>query len=210
MAYKITKKIYIYEQLKQAIISGIIKPGEILNESDLAQKYNIGKTPTREALLLLTHEKLLDSMPRLGYVVSRLTTRDLMEIYALRIILETEAIGLAAERITPEEISLLEENNRKEDLLFAESSSGMVSEAYALNIEFHKIIAHAADNNRLERLISDLINDLERALSFDPYIADPDQHKELIHCIKAHDKVRAREAMSTHLKETKLRILKSF
>jgi len=56
----------VYEQLKNAIISGEIKPGEILNEAVLAEKYEIGKTPTREALLLLANEDFLDSMPRVG------------------------------------------------------------------------------------------------------------------------------------------------
>lgn len=210
MAPKRTKKTYIYEQIKQEIISGNIKPGEILNEADLSLKYGIGKTPTREALLLLTHEKLLESMPRVGYVVSRLTTKDLMEIYYLRSILEVEAIGLAAERITPKEIGLLEENNKAEAKVFAEHSDRMVGEAYQLNNEFHKIIAHASGNERLERIIGDLINDLERALSFDPFVADPSQHIVIIEHLKKHDKVKAQEAMKAHLAETKQRILKMF
>lgn len=211
MVKRTTKKIQVYEILKQAIISGEIKPGEILNEADLAEKYGIGKTPTREALLLLTHENLLEAMPRVGYVVSRLTTKDLLEIYALRVILETEAIKLAAERITSEEIALLEENNRRESEIFQNNTTGSrTREAYQLNIEFHKIIARASGNSRLEKLIENLINDLERALYFDPYIADPSQHREIIQSLKTHDVSRAEEAMKAHLSETKVRILKLF
>lgn len=210
MAPHQTKKTYIYDQLKQEIISGVIKPGEILNEADLSQRYGIGKTPTREALLLLTHENLLESMPRVGYVVSRLTTKDLVEIYYLRSILEVEAIGMAAERITPEEINLLEKNNQLEAKIFTEHSDRMVGEGYQLNNDFHKIIAHASGNARLEKIIADLINDLERALSFDPYVADPSQHIEIIESLKNHDKTRAQEAMTSHLAETKLRILNMF
>lgn len=210
MAPQRTKKSYIFDQLKQEIISGAIKPGEILNEAELSQKYGIGKTPTREALLLLTHEKLLESMPRVGYVVSRLTTKDLLEIYYLRSILEVEAIGLAADRISKGEIAQLEKNNEIEARVFAEHSDRMVGEAYQLNNDFHKTIAHASGNARLERIIGDLINDLERALSFDPFVADPSQHKEIIDALKNHDKVRAQEAMRDHLSETKLRILKMF
>jgi DNA-binding GntR family transcriptional regulator len=211
MVKRTTKKIQVYEVLKRAIISGEIKPGEILNEADLAAKYNVGKTPTREALLLLTHENLLESMPRVGYVVSRLTTKDLLEIYSLRLILETEAIRLAAERITSEEICLLEENNRKESEIFQSHFKGnRTREAYQLNIEFHKIIGRASGNSRLEKMIENLINDLERALYFDPYIADPSQHREIIQSLKQHDVARAEEAMKAHLSETKVRILKLF
>ncbi len=210
MAPRPTKKLHVYETIKHAIISGEIKPGEILNEAELAQKYDTGKTPTREALLLLTHENLLESMPRVGYVVSRLTTKDLLEIYTLRILLEAESIGLAAERITPEEIARLEENNRLEAELFSQNSARMTAAAYRLNIEFHQTIAWASGNSRLAKMIEGLINDLERALSFDPYIADPAQHVEIIASLKAHDKLRAQAAMKTHLAETRLRILKLF
>src|SRR5512139_3886921 len=114
MNLRTTKKVQIYEQLKKAIISGSIKPGEVLTEAELSQKYSIGKTPTREALLLLTHEHLLETIPRVGYVVSRLTIQDLLEIYYLRMILESEAVGLAADRISPDEIAQLEKNNQIE------------------------------------------------------------------------------------------------
>jgi DNA-binding GntR family transcriptional regulator len=207
MALRTTKKSFIYSQIKQAIISGSIKPGEFLNEADLAQKYCIGKTPTREALLLLTHENLLESMPRVGYVVTRLTTKDFLEIYSLRVLLESEAIGLAAERITPEEIHQLEENNREEAKLFAQSGNRLTSQAYRLNYDFHMLIANASGNSRLAKIIGDLINDLERALSADPYLADSNQHVEIINSLKAHVKMRAQEAMKAHLGETRLHIL---
>lgn len=207
MANRPNKKARIYQQIKDDIISGNIQAGEILNEAELAQKYDTGKTPTREALLLLTHENLLDAMPRTGYVVSRLTTRELMEIYHLRSLLETEAIGLAVERITPEEIARLEQNNRAESSLFAGGSGQENSRAYQLNREFHQIIAHASGNSRLEKIIIDLINDLERALAHDPYVADPAQHVEMIESLKARSKTRAQEAMKNHLAETRARIL---
>ena len=210
MSSKPTKKTLVYEQLKNSIISGEIKPGEILNEAALAEKYGMGKTPTREALLLLANESLLDSMPRVGYVVSSLTTKDLLEIFFLRIILEVEAIGLAAERITADEITELEENNRKERQISIEKPIRAHEQAHQLNREFHGLIARASGNLRLEKMIRDLINDLERALSFDPYNADPIQHIEIIACLAAHDKARAQEAMRAHINETRLRILDAF
>lgn len=210
MAIRSTKKALIYEQLKSDIISGNIRVGEILNEADLANRYGTGKTPTREALLLLTHEKLLESMPRMGYMVSRLTTKDLLEIYYLRSVLETEAVSLAVDRITPEEIAELEKNNQTESLIFSQGSGRMTSQAYQLNRNFHQIIAHASGNARLEKIIMDLINDLERALSFDPYIADPTQHTELIDSLKTRSKTRALDAMKAHLAETRVRIMNMF
>ena len=208
MPQRPTKKLQVYEILKQAIISGEIKPGDILNEAELAQKYETGKTPTREALLLLTHENLLEALPRVGYIVPRLTTRDLLEIFSLRALLEVEAIGLAMDRLTPDVITALERNNLEESQILSDNSPQVSSLAYQLNREFHMIIARASGNQRLEKMLRDLLNDLERALSFDPYIADPAQHLEIIASLKARDKSRAQEAIRAHLNETRLRILK--
>ena len=86
--------------IKTVIISGEIKPGEILNEGELAIKYHIGKTPTREALIVLTHDKLLEALPQTRYIVTKIMTRDVLEVFHLWILLEVEAIGLAVEKIT--------------------------------------------------------------------------------------------------------------
>lgn len=211
MAQKPTKKTLVYEQLKNSIISGEIKPGEILNEAVLAKKYKMGKTPTREALLLLANEDFLDSMPRVGYVVSRLTIQDMLEIFALRILLEVEAIGIASERITDVDINKLVANNQTESALAKQTTDGSLREGgYQLNREFHLIIAEVTGNHRLVRLIQGLINDLERALSFDPYIADPSQHNEIILHLKNRDKAGAQAAMRRHIEETRARIVNRF
>ena len=210
MAHKPTKKILVYEQLKSSIISGEIKPGEILNEAVLAEKYGMGKTPTREALLLLSNEDYLDSMPRVGYVVTRLTVQDMLEIFALRILLELEAIGIAAEKITEADLARLAVNNRAEEELTGQQTELAHEKGYKLNREFHLIIAKSTGNHRLAHLIQGLIDDLERALSFDPYIVDPAQHNEIIHHLKNHDKTSAQSAMRRHIEETRNRILNRF
>ena len=78
---------------------------------DLANKHHIGITPTREALIVLTHDKLLEALPRTGYIVTKIMTRDILEVFHLRILLEVEAIGLAVEKITHKEIAELISNN---------------------------------------------------------------------------------------------------
>jgi DNA-binding GntR family transcriptional regulator len=123
---------------KTAIISGEIKSGEILNEGELANKYHIGKTPTREALIVLTHDKLLEALPRTGYIVTKIMTRDVLEVFHLRILLEVEAIGLAVEKITNKEIAELISNNRKEVVLSTNPSvEDKQFQAYLLNCSFH-------------------------------------------------------------------------
>jgi DNA-binding GntR family transcriptional regulator len=206
-----TKKYRVYEQLKRSIIVGEFKPGEILNEAELARQLNTGKTPTREALILLAHEKLLEPMPRVGYVVASLTVQDVLETFFLRIVLEVEAIGLAVGRMTNAEILKLEENNRQEDeVALREDDMQGNDRARLLNRDFHLTLVKASGNKRLERLVQEFLDDLERALFFDPSVADASQHRLIIEQLKRRDKVKAQEAMRTHLEETRNRILNQF
>jgi DNA-binding GntR family transcriptional regulator len=206
-----TKKSFIYDLLKRKIISGELTAGTILNEADLAQELNIGKTPTREALIMLAHEGFVDALPRVGYAVTRLTLQDMLEIFALRIVVEVEAIGIASERITEADINKLIANNKKEGALTKQKSDASLREqGYQLNREFHMIIAQATGNNRLARLIQSMIDDLERALVFDPYIADPTQHDDIILHLKNRDKAKAQAAMRRHIEETRTRIVNRF
>ena len=206
-----TKKSFVYELLKRRIISGELTAGTILNEAELADELTIGKTPTREALIMLAHEGFVDALPRVGYAVTRLTLQDMLEIFTLRIILEVEAIGIASERITDNDIKKLVANNKEEAALAKKKADASLRErGYQVNREFHLIIAQATGNNRLAHIIQSLIDDLERALSFDPYIADPTQHDDIILHLTNHDKVKAQAAMRRHIEETRTRIINRF
>ena len=114
---------------------------------------------------------------------------------------------MAAERISENELSQLKANNQKEARLVEQPGAAVVTEqGHQLNREFHRIIMNAAGNARLARLVDRLIDDLERALSFDPYIAEPSQHSQIIQHLERHDKTAAQEAMRWHIEETLHRI----
>lgn len=206
-----TKKDRVYEQIRKAILSGELKAGEILKEGELAQRYSAGKTPTREALIVLSYEKFLEPMPRVGYIVVKPSIHDVLETFHLRMLLEVEAIGLAAERLSEEEIWQLEQNNQAEnDVVSHYSGSELKEKAYELNRDFHLIIAQASGNSRLAQTVRQLIEDMERMLSEDPYLADPAQHKQILERLMQRDKAKAQEAMRMHLEETRSRILNRF
>lgn len=202
-----TKKEQVYERIRRAIITGELKPGEILNEAEIAAQFESGKTPTREALLLLTHEGFLDSLPRVGYIVSKPTMQDILETFHLRIILEVEAIGLAVGRLSPEDIRRLQENNEEEEKLTASTIPTAKSAASALNRDFHLTLARLSGNGRLATLIQQLVDDMERMLVNDPYLTDPSQHKKILDALLTQDKKQAQEAMHLHIKETRNRIV---
>lgn len=205
-----TKKEQVYERIRRAIIMGELKPGAILNEAEIAAQFESGKTPTREALLLLTHEGLLDALPRLGYIVSKPTMQDILETFHLRALLEVEAVGLAVERLTAEDLRRLKANNQEEEKLAVSANPADKAAASALNREFHVSLARASGNSRLAALIQQLVDDMERMLVNDPYLVDPDQHKTILLALQRRDKKAAQEAMRRHIEGTRARIVNRY
>ena len=191
-----------------------MESSKIYSISELSETFEVGKTPAREALVILASEGLIDPIPRSGYLVKPLSIQDLLEIFHLRSVLEVEGVGLAAEIITDDDIYLLEENNRQEQELALNPHSGVSAQLYRkgydLNLEFHLTIARASGNNRLVDLVEKLLNNLELSLVHDPYIAEPQQHSEIIEGLKRRDKLGSQEAMKKHLEDTKNRSLSRF
>lgn len=84
-----------YEALKDSIVSGQLKPGEIYNEKSLAQELNISRTPVREALLELAARGLVTFLPRKGVMVNYYTRRDVEEIFEVRKAIELFSLSKA-------------------------------------------------------------------------------------------------------------------
>jgi DNA-binding GntR family transcriptional regulator len=214
MPNTISKKEKAYQAIKQAIITGQLEPTKIYTITELSEPFEVGRTPAREALVILASEGLIDPIPRSGYQVKSLSIHDLLEIFHLRSVLEIEAVGLAAEKITDDDINLLEENNRQEQEMTlnppSDPSDQSYRKGYDLNLEFHLTIARASGNNRLVDLVEKMLNELERILAHDPYIVEPQQHSEILEALKRRDKLGSQKAMKRHLEDTKNRSLSRF
>jgi DNA-binding GntR family transcriptional regulator len=214
MPNPVSKKDKAYQAIKQAIIAGQLKPAQIYSITELSETFKLSRTPTREALVILTSEGLIKPFPRSGYQVKSLSIHDILEIFHLRSVIEVETVGLAAKRITDDDIRLLEENNRLEEKLALSTRTHETNttyrKGYELNLEFHLTIARASGNNRMADLVEKLLNELERVLAYDPFIAEPHQHVEILEPLRRRDKLGSQEAMKEHLEDTKDRLLSRF
>jgi DNA-binding GntR family transcriptional regulator len=214
MTDTVSKTSKAYQAIKQAIIAGELESAKIYSITELSEAFEIGRTPAREALIILASEGLIDPIPRSGYQITSLSIHDILEIFHLRSVLEVEGVGLAAERITEDELYLLEENNQQEQELAmspqTDQSTRSYRKGYELNLEFHLTIARAAGNHRLVDLVEKLLNELERILAHDPYIAEPQQHAEILERLKQRDKLGSQKAMRKHIEDTKNRSLSRF
>jgi DNA-binding GntR family transcriptional regulator len=203
-----TQSNLAYQKIRQVIISGDLKPGDIINIDELCLRFGTSKTPTREALVVLTHEQFLESLPRIGYMVTKPSIRDVKEMFHVRIILEVDAIGLAVGYITDQVIEALEKNNLEEQRISGNQVSRIIKpEAFRLNQEFHMTIARASGNTILSSLIQQQLEMVERALSFDPYIIDSSQHENILSSLRKREPALCKEAMKTHLQNTLSRIV---
>jgi DNA-binding GntR family transcriptional regulator len=206
-----TQSRLAYQKIRQTIISGDLKPGDIINIDEMCLRFGTSKTPTREALVVLTYEQFLESLPRIGYMVTKPSIRDVKEMFHVRTILEVDAIGLAVDYITDEDIECLERNNLEEKQISTSQVSRIIRpKAFLLNQEFHMTIARASGNSILCSLIQQQLEMVERALSLDPYISDSSQHEIILSSLKEREKTLCQEAMKTHLQTTLSRIVISY
>ena len=87
-----------YLRLRQEILVCTLAPGQVLTERELAGRYEMSKTPIREALTQVCHDGLVQRLPGRGYMVAPITVKDLRDLFDMRLILEVAA----AERATRE------------------------------------------------------------------------------------------------------------
>ena len=102
-SYKPLREL-VCEHIRDAIINGVFAPGERLMEIQMADEMGVSRTPVREAIRKLEMEGFVVMIPRRGTYVSNMSIRDINDVYEIRISLDTLAAGLAAERISDEEL----------------------------------------------------------------------------------------------------------
>jgi DNA-binding GntR family transcriptional regulator len=146
---------FVYGRLRTEIRNQELKPGDRLREADLAERLGVSRTPVREALKRLQADGLAQVAPPRGLVVTELTQRRVMELYAMREVLAGVAARFAAEQASPMEIQTLQE------LVAQQGTARDVNEAAQLNDRLREAITSAAHNEFLTRATNSLNDSLE-------------------------------------------------
>ncbi len=155
----LTLRESILETIRDAIISGSLKPGEKVAEPELAERFGISRTPIREAFRQLESEGYLTVVPRKGAVVVTFSQRDVEEFYAIKSILEGYAARKACEKLTVREIDKLQSINDKLRVL---ADEGDVRHFFKVHDNFHELFVRAADNDKLTEMILNLVGRFQR------------------------------------------------
>lgn len=97
-----------YAQIKDLIIRCVLRPGEYINEGQLSERLNIGRTPVHQAIGQLQQERFVDVMPRKGIIIRPISMDEYFALDETRLILECGAVRLAAKRITSGQLQELD------------------------------------------------------------------------------------------------------
>ena len=161
----------IFDVLHEKIISGTYKPGDWLRQDDIATQLGVSMTPVREALDLLVSAGLAERVPYRGVRVRETSTKDVVEAYGLRLVLEVVIAQEAARNITPEQLSSLE---RTIEEMKQHDSLKDMSYARQLSREFHSDIAAATRNDLLIKLYGVVANAFPDWLLYEALFRKPE------------------------------------
>ena len=143
----------VYAEVLDAVRRGDLTPGERINESDVARRLGISRTPVREAISRLSQDGLLTYIPRRGAFLTRPTPEDVEEIDVARSLIEGVTARLASQRITPPDVARLE---ALVDGMAAAARAGDWLEAIQTNARFHEAVVNLSGNRLLARMWSSL------------------------------------------------------
>jgi DNA-binding GntR family transcriptional regulator len=191
-----------YDDIREAILTGALRPGERIKERDVAAQMGISTTPVKEALRRLEQDGLVVSQPRRGAVVGPLVLTPPEEILKIRAHLEGLAARFAAQKMTSEEKdALAAELDDLEALNLATHDGEVIAEA---TNAFHHSIRDGADSVFLGRFL-DTLAPFDRTIrvrsTLDPDEASTDtqEHRAMLDAILAGDGETAERVMHEHI-----------
>jgi DNA-binding GntR family transcriptional regulator len=200
----------IFDVLHEKVISGTYKPGDWLRQDDIATQLGVSMTPVREALDLLVSAGLAERVPYRGVRVREMSTRDVVEAYGLRLVLEAVIAQEAARNITPDQVAALEgilEKMKKHETLQDVSSERQSSR------EFHTAVAEATRNDLLIKLYAIVTNAFPDWLLYEALFRYPElladsmqstyqEHVAIVDALRKRDGDGAVQKSIEHLMES--------
>lgn len=182
----------VLRALRKEICASAYADGQFITEAEVSQKYRVSKTPAREALTILCEEKLLCKIPRKGYMVKKLSLKELCKLYQFRNILERATVEHAVRYADEEDLRHL-------DVLASAqvdtSHPEWIQEYHRVNSAFHIGLAALTRNNYLIDALRGVLNILQRDLIEDmKYIGVEKtlgEHRRIVEAVRRRDLTEA-------------------
>ena len=207
-SYKPLREV-VYETLREAIRTGALPPGERLMEIQLAEEMGVSRTPVREAIRKLELERFVVMLPRRGTYVANLSLKDINEVFEIRAALDGLAAGLAAERITEEELELMERLLVEIAEHIEQRNNQKIVEA---DEAFHDILYRASRNERLVGIIYNLREQFTRfrsvSINYPGRLQNTlEEHRQLVEAIARREPDMAQQKAREHIENAEQTLL---
>lgn len=192
----------VFNALREAILNGLLKPGQSLIETKLAEEMGVSRTPIREAIWKLESEGLVSSVPNKGVVVKGISVQDVDDIYTIRCCLEALVARWAVARITEEELARLEESIALMEFYSQRGDHANVNIKIA---EFHEIIYRATKSKTLHQILSSLQRHIQRTRTASLRVSGRaekalSEHRAIFEAFQNRDVEAAEQVMTQHIK----------
>ena len=188
----------VFNTLRQAILTGELKPGERLMEIHLANKLGVSRTPIREAIRKLELEGLVTMIPRRGAEVAQITEKSMNDVLEVRRAMDALCVELACDRITPEE---LQDLKKACDTFEAAVKTDDIKQIAQADVALHDIIVQAT-GNQMYRYRFEYIKD------FSQHERLVEEHKVIYESIVKKDKETASNMAKVHIDNQKKAIIR--
>ncbi|WP_129662223.1 GntR family transcriptional regulator [Rothia uropygialis] len=191
----------IFEKLRQEIIEGTLEQGSPLKESPLATRFNVSRTPVRDALVRLEQTGLAVRGNR-GLAVKSIDPQSVVQVYRLRILLEEEAAGQAAENRTFNDVISLQALMSRDKEVDQDDEQALVR----ANLDFHEAVWQATQNKLLTSLLNEVTGQVVHApkstLSVGNRWAEAlEEHEALVKAIEDREIASARRIARQHFEQ---------
>ncbi|MFB9828845.1 GntR family transcriptional regulator [Lederbergia wuyishanensis] len=200
-AHRGSTRDYSYKKLKMKILNLELEPGTKISEKEIADEFNVSRTPVREAFMKLAQEELLDIIPQSGTIVSRINLDYVEEGRFIREKIEKEIVMLACKEFPDDYLFRLETNLALQELCIGKNN---FYQLYELDEEFHRILFSGVGKARTWKMLQLLNSHFNRLrllrLSKDSnWESIISQHKKIYKLIIEKNPEEASQMMERHL-----------
>ena len=202
----------LYSELQTGILSGVIPDGSKLTEQAVCKKYNVSRTPVREAFRQLEADGLIENIPNRGAFVTGLTKRDISDLFDLRGLFEVQAVEWAIRRMTSEDIDQLAETV---DFMEFYTLKSDVEKVLTFNSQFHSIIYAGTKDRMIQKTLAIYQTYLKHSAPAKTYSGDYlktilEEHKAIFEAFETKNTAAGRKAMEYHMEQSKLRRIANY